>query len=273
MTSLPEAIFHRDGDIVVPTELARGPWSADAQHGGAPASLLAGEIERWEPGPAHFVARITVELYRPVPLAPLRLQTETVRPGKRVQWVQSQLLDGDTVVARATGLRVRSEELGLPVPPREPLDLPGPHESEGYELFPAGSDDRGGAALGVGFWLAVDVRQARGSWAEPGPGAVWFRLRQPIVEGEEISALQRVSAAADFGNGVSATLERGRYLFINPDLTIFVHRLPIGEWVAVDAVSHAESHGVGVAETVLGDEGGRIGRSVQTLLVDRLPAG
>jgi hypothetical protein len=111
---------------------------------------------------------------------------------------------------------------------------------------------------------------ARGSWTETGPGAVWFRLRQPVVAGEEVSPLQRAAAAADFGNGVSAALERGRYLFINPDLTIYLHRLPVGEWVAIDAVTHAESHGVGVAESVLVDEGGRIGRSVQALLVDRL---
>jgi hypothetical protein len=270
VSALPESIFHRDGHTVVPTELARGPWSPNAQHGGAPASLLAGEIERWEPGPAHFVARITVELFRPVPLAPLTLRTETIRPGKRVQWVQASLLDGDTEVARATGLRLRSEELELPVPPRAPLHIPDADESERFDLFPAQNDERPGAPLGVGFWLAVDVRMARGSWMETGPGAVWFRLRQPVVAGEEVSPLQRAAAAADFGNGVSAALERGRYLFINPDLTIYLHRLPVGEWVAIDAITHAESHGVGVAESVLLDAGGRIGRSVQALLVDRL---
>jgi len=267
--SEPEAIFHRDGDTVVPTELARGPWSPDAQHGSAPAALLADEIERWEPGPASFVARLTVELFRPVPLAPLRLVVRTIRPGKRVQWIQASLLDDDIEVVRATGLRLRSEELDLPVPARPPLHLPTPDESPAFDLVPGLSDQRP-EELGVGFWLAVDVRTARGSWAEIGPGAVWFRLRQPVVAGEEISPLQRAVAAADFGNGVSAALERGRYLFINPDLTIYLHRLPVGEWVAIDAVTHAESHGVGVAESVLVDEGGRVGRSVQALLMDRL---
>ena len=99
---------------------------------------------------------------------------------------------------------------------------------------------------------------------------MWFRLRVPVVAGEEPTPLQRVAAAADFGNGVSAALERGRYLFINPDLTITLHRPPAGEWVGLDAVTHAEAHGVGLAESALYDEHGRIGRSVQTLLVDRL---
>lgn len=116
----------------------------------------------------------------------------------------------------------------------------------------------------------MEVRQARGSWTDSGPATVWFRLRVAVVAGEEPTALQRVAAAADVGNGVSAALERGRYLFINPDLTIALHRPPAGEWVGLDAVTHAEAHGVGLAESALYDERGRIGRSVQTLIVDRL---
>jgi hypothetical protein len=92
----------------------------------------------------------------------------------------------------------------------------------------------------------------------------------PIVAGETPSALQRVAAAADFGNGVSTVLPRGEYLFINPDLSIHLHRHPVGEWVALEALSRAEDEGVGLAMCALHDELGPIGRSVQTLLVDRL---
>ena len=38
---MTEAIFVREGDRFLPTDLARGPWSPEAQHGGAPAALLA----------------------------------------------------------------------------------------------------------------------------------------------------------------------------------------------------------------------------------------
>jgi hypothetical protein len=69
---------------------------------------------------------------------------------------------------------------------------------------------------------------------------------------------------------VSAALERGRYLFINPDLSIHLHRYPEGEWVALDAMTYAEAHGVGLAQSALHDERGRIGRSLQSLLVDHL---
>jgi hypothetical protein len=262
---LPEAVFHLDGTRAIPTAVARGPWSEHAQHGGGPAALLAGLVEQCDPGPASFVARLTIELLRPVPLAPLEVQARTIRPGKKVQLIEASLSADGVEVARATGLRLRTADLALPVPPPAPLSIGSVEESTPFEItFAAGVD------MPLGFWDAVEVRQARGSWTEAGEATVWFRLRLPIVAGEEPSQLQRVAAAADFGNGVSAALERGKYLFINPDLTISLHRLPVGEWVALDAVTAAEANGVGMAESALFDEQGRIGRSIQSLLVDRL---
>jgi acyl-Coa thioesterase superfamily protein len=72
---------------------------------------------------------------------------------------------------------------------------------------------------------------------------------------------------ADVGNGVSATLDYRRFLFINVDLTVHLERMPAGEWICVDAVTLPQPNGVGTAESVLSDREGRIGRAVQTLLV------
>jgi hypothetical protein len=100
---------------------------------------------------------------------------------------------------------------------------------------------------------------------------VWMRMRGALVEGEPPSPLQRLMVAADVGNGVSALLDWRRYLFINTELTVHLLRGPDGEWVGVDAVTHLD--GVGLAESVLWDERGRIGRGAQTLLVrERAPA-
>ena len=116
----------------------------------------------------------------------------------------------------------------------------------------------------------MEFRSAEGSWHETGPATIWFRLRVPVVADEEPSPLQRVAAAADFGNGLSTVLPRGRFLFINPDLSIHLHRHPEGEWVALEGESAAEDFGVGLAACRLHDERGRIGRSMQSLLVDHL---
>jgi hypothetical protein len=76
-------------------------------------------------------------------------------------------------------------------------------------------------------------------------------------------------AAADFGNGVSAIARFGEMTFINADLTVHLHRLPAGEWVCLDSRTTLGTEGVGLAESVLYDEKGVIGRSLQSLLLDR----
>jgi hypothetical protein len=116
----------------------------------------------------------------------------------------------------------------------------------------------------------VEHRFVRGSIAEPGPATDWIRLRVPLVDGEDTSPLSRVVAVADFGNGISWRLSPLEgWQFINPDLTVYLHRYPATAWVCLEASTHAEPHGVGLAESRLWDEQGLIGHSLQSLLLDR----
>jgi len=78
---------------------------------------------------------------------------------------------------------------------------------------------------------------------------------------------KRVLTAADSGNGVSVTLDWTRFLFINVDLSVYLERMPVGEWICLDAVTRPQPNGIGVADTLLLDERGRIGRGLQSLLV------
>jgi hypothetical protein len=111
----------------------------------------------------------------------------------------------------------------------------------------------------------MDYRFVAGSFREAGPATVWLRMLGPLVEGEEPSPLERLMVAADAGNGVSAALDWRRFLFINTELSVHILRPPEGEWVCLDAVTYVD--GIGLADTVLWDERGRIGRGSQTLLV------
>ncbi len=261
--SEPGYVFEVDGDTARPTGLARGPWSPHAQHGGAPSALLAGELERFDPGPATFPARFTLELLRPVPLTPLRIERCTIRPGKKVQLVQGSLFADDVEVVRATLLRLREQPVEFDAAPVTGVE---------GEMPPPGPPGRLGGdwTIGTGFWNAVEVSRAHGEWASPGPAGMWLRLAVPVVAGEEVSPFQRVAAAGDFGNGVAAAFDRTRYSCINPDLTITLHRLPVGTWVGLDSSTFPERTGFGVAESVLHDERGRIGRAVQTVLIEEL---
>ena len=262
---MADSIYARDGDLFLPSDLARGPWSPEAQHGGPPAALLARAVERFEDGARTFVARLTVELLRPVPIAPLAVRTRFVRPGKKVQLVEASLLAGDTEVARCTALRMRREPVPLPASLPTVAAPPGP--DSGSAGMPPWSEQ----VTYAGFHNAgVEHRFVAGGFVEAGPATDWIRLRVPLVAGEDTSPLCRVAAAADFGNGVSWVLSRNDgYAFINPDLTIYLHRYPEGEWVCLDAATYVGPQGTGLAESRLFDARGPIGRSVQSLLIDR----
>jgi hypothetical protein len=254
-----EAFFIPDGDRFVPTELTRGPWDPDAQHAGPPSALVARALEGCQPRDGMQVGRVTLEILRPVPLEPLSVRAEVVRPGRSVEYLEASLFGPDGELMRATAWRLRTAPVELdPEPEADPLP-PGPEHGKAGGFFPTAPD--------VGYHTAMDYRFVRGAFMEPGPATVWMRMRQPLLPGEEPTPLQRVLAAADSGNGVSAALDIRRFLFVNTDLSVHLHRMPAGEWVCLEAVTRPEPEGVGMSDTALWDERGRIGRAVQTLLV------
>jgi len=250
----------RENDGYRATPLSGSPWSPEALHGGPPAALLAREIERFEEGERFRVARITVELLRPVPFGRLEVSTHLRRPGRNVQLVEATLRSPDHEVARATGLRIRRGEITLPDAARDDTPPP-PGPSEGRP--PA---TRSGP-FHPGFHSeGVEHRFIRGSFDVSGPAVDWIRIKYPLLDGEPLSPLCRACAAADFGNGVSG-LVPGTHTYINPDLTVYLHRYPEGEWICLDAVTRIEADGIGLAQSQLYDERGPIGCSTQSLIV------
>jgi hypothetical protein len=264
---VPDSFYEPDGDGYIATEATRGPWDPDAQHAGPPAALIGREIEMLGGGriddgdgaPAQ-VGRITYEILRPVPIGRLRVHAEVVRPGRRVEMVQASLTaDDGKALVRAQGWRLRTEEVSFEAPSELPEPPRGPDRAEPGTFPDIGYD--------VGYHTAMDYRFIEGAFIEPGPATVWMRMGIPLIPGEEPTPLQRVLAAADSGNGVSAALDWNEYLFINVDLTVHLHRMPEGEWVCLDAVTLPEPNGIGMADTRLLDEHGSIGRAAQTLLI------
>lgn len=259
---MDQALFEIDGDRYVPTGLARGPWSADSQHGGPPTALLTRSIEAVAaPGPMQ-VARATFELLRPVPLEPLTITAEVLRPGRKVQLIGASMRAGDTEVLRAVALRIRSAD--LPVPD-DTIDVGAPDLPDVATTAnpPFAVDDD----LVYFHRDAVEIRAVAGGFDRAGPGTAWFRLRVPVVAGEETSPTMRAVAIADFGNGLSWVLPK-TWVFINPDLTVHLLRPPVGEWICLASRTLPSSGGVGLAESAIYDRDGRVGRAVQSLLLD-----
>jgi Thioesterase-like superfamily len=250
-----DAFYSVDGERATPSELTRGPWDPGAQHAGPPSALLARALELCEPRDGARIGRVTVEILAPVPIAPLTVSARVTRPGRSVELLEASLEGPDGEVMRARGWRLAEADITADWEQEQPP--PGREDAEALEFFPTGER--------VGWHTAMEIVFARGRFLEPGPAIVWMRPRVPLVEGEAITPLQRVLLAADGGNGVSASLDWSRFIFINTDLTVHLLRPPRGEWVCLDSVTHVE--GIGMTDTALWDDDGRIGRAAQTLLV------
>lgn len=252
------AVFEGQNGRFVASDLARGPWDQGAQHGGAPAALLMRAFERLPAADGLTIARVTYEFLRPVPIGELTVTAEAVRPGRRVQLSEASLYAADgTEVVRARALQV---QLAAGISVRTPLTPPPPGPETGRDndfeppFRPMFAPD------------ALEVRFVDGAFGG-GPSTAWFRLRAPIVAGEAPSTLQRLAAAGDFGNGISAILSWDEHMFINPDLTLYIERPPVGEWIALASQTTIAPGGIGAAESVLYDTRGRVGRATQALLV------
>jgi Acyl-CoA thioesterase C-terminal domain/Acyl-CoA thioesterase N-terminal domain len=243
-------------DMWLPNDLARGPWDPDALHGGPTAALLARAVE---PLLAPLQpTRLTVELLRRVPVAPLHVTARLTRDGRKIRIAEARIEHDGTAVATAVALGIRSKHLTVV---EQPTERPAGPE--------AGSDpDRSLDPYEAFHNKGVQHSFVRGVFGEPGPATDWIRLRLPLVPDEQPSPFQRVAAAADFGNGISGLDVMNDLLFINPDLTIHLSRLPVGEWICLDARSRYEPEGIGIAVSDLYDEAGSIGASIQSLLLD-----
>lgn len=255
-----DAFFIREDESrFISTDWTRGPWDPAAQHGGPPAGLLGRAITRTAQ-PGLRMARIAFDLLRPVPISPLDVDVEIIRPGKKVNLIQATLSSEGDAYMRATAWLFRTQDLDLPgAEPEAPPEPPGDEEGDRYET----------PWSGTSYLSAMDLRFVSGAFLEMGPAIGWFRMRIPLVDGEEVDPLTRVLVAADSGNGISAALPFSDWIFVNPDLTVHLFRYPEGEWVCLDAITTPHSSGIGMTTSKIYDEKGRIGSGAQSLFITR----
>lgn len=251
------------------TPLANAGWYEEGQHGGALAALIVGHVEDTPTLTEMQIARVTVEIFRVVPLVPLTLETRIIREGKRIQTIQVGVTDQrGTLLSLATIQRLRIADRPLPdIAATEELKLTSPDDSRRPDTGAWGVGDSDKPMF---HRHAIEVREIHGGYDSPGPGAVWIRATKTPIAGRETSPAQRAVISADFCNGISRKLDAREWVFMNSDLTTHIARYPTGEWVALDAVSSYSDLGRGVASGTLWDEGRWVGRSAQTLYIDRV---
>ncbi len=254
-----ELVYRVIGDRALSGPAAVGPWDASMQHGAAPAGLVAWAAERVASERPMLVTRMTVDLMRPVPVAPLQIESSVLREGRKIQIVSVRLLADGVEVVRASVLKIRVQAQNL-----------GTGDNGGalpYEP-PEDASPLSSASSPSPFIDGVSMRGA-GEYP-PGTGrqAIWYRLNRAIIEGQSMSPLMRAAATADFTNGTAGLLDPTRWSFINADLSLQLVRQPAGEWILLEAEMWLSSFGSAVANGRLSDRAGLFGRSSQSLVIE-----
>ncbi len=219
----------------------------DRLHGRVVIGLLGFELERTHGGPEWMPARLTVDMYRLPDFSPITAVTRVVRGGKRIKVVDCELISGGKSVARGTcQFLIRSENApGKPSSPPKwdaplPDDLPPPPPGQfGQRMW---------KMRNIGNWFDSN-EQRRGAW---------MAELHEIVEGVPLTPFTRVAIAADFVSPLANRHETGLG-YINTDMTVYLHRLPVGEWIGFEKINHHATDGVAIGECFLHDVEGPIG--------------
>jgi hypothetical protein len=252
-----DAFFRRDGDRFLPSDQARGPWNRETLHGRVVAGLLARTIEQNHHEQAFQFARLTVDLFRAPPFEPVEVATSIAREGNRIRVADGVMTSGGVEIARASAVMLRR----APQPSGEvwgppPWDVPAPDEI----ASPATEAPPGGTPM----W---ETRPIDGDFGSTEQKRAWLRETRSLVDGEAPSPFVRVALAADFTNPF-ANSGSGGLNFVNADVTLYLHRLPVGEWLGFEVAGHHSADGIAVAECALYDTAGAIGRSTVCALAN-----
>jgi len=242
-----------------PTSHTRGPWHEGHCHAGPPTALLARAVERLNP--QQRLVRLTVNLIRPIPFAGFSIEAELTRQGRIVTTSAASIIDGENKTC-ATAIALQMTPQPAEAFPSHRVSI-GSHTDAATGQFPIlKSLHEKPAFNGDG----VSVKYPDGQTHKPGQTIAWMKT-VPLFEDETPSAFQRICPLADCGNAFSRNAEPWDVNFMNPDLTILLHRDPIGEWLGTSADGYWEDNGIGMADAQLFDESGSVGRALQTLLL------
>jgi len=246
-----DASFRPDGEFLVPSPSTAGPWSDQMIGGHHIGGLVAWGIERDYSEPDFQVARLTIDMFRPVPMRPLKVLTRPARTGRRVRAVEVSVLDGEVEVTRASALLLRRSEHpdGEPWTP-EPWDVPDPDDV---------------ASIPNAGEMSWEIRRIA-DW-DVGQGKVWLRERSEFVAGQALTPFLRAAVFADFAHPL-ANSGRAGLAFINADLTMYLARYPNGEWIGMETTGHVGTEGIAVGTAWLYDREGRIGHVVVSAIPD-----
>lgn len=240
-----------------PTEHVGGAWDRATQHIAPALGLLAHEVERdlaARRGGDLVVSRLSYDILGTVPVEPVEVTVEVLRPGRTIELVEARAsYAGRAVVILRAWLAepyATAALAGSDLPA-----VPGPDELQPWDmsgLWPGG------------FIASVEVRRKE---MGPGRSTCWVRTGHDLVADEEVSRLAAVAGLLDITNGIAVRADPTKVAFPNLDLTAHLFRAPAEGWLGLDTTVSFGPGGIGVTSSVLHDEEGPLGTSAQTLTV------
>lgn len=249
----PTCYYEPQGDTFVPTVLARSPWDHRAIAGGPISALLASGAEDPALDENFEVARFQVDIFGKVPSQPLTLVTEALRDARQTKLHRVMMLADGKPVAQAHVLRVRRLETPVFTVPH---DYPAAETVPLRDVPPA---ERMGGAM--------SLRRVSGSPGMPGRAVGWLSFHREVIAGRTPSNFVHACHLADFGNGFGNVTDAAEWTYANLDITVQFLRMPVGEWLLIDAETHMAGNGHGTARTIFADEQGIYARGFQTIFV------
>jgi hypothetical protein len=263
-----EGFFRADGDALIPADFASSPWGA-VLHGRLIGGLTARAVEQAHAGdPDLMCSRLTIDMFRSAPLAPVRVIVAPVRTGRRIAVLEVTVANDDGPVGQGKAVLLRrSQQPAGTFRPTPPWDVPTP-----LELGPPAAPSGPAAAR---RWTAPWESWSAGpAAAEPGAlrAGLWIREIHPLITGEELTPLVRLSMAADLASPVSNASDRGLD-FINADYTIYLGRDPVGEYIGIQPYGHVSERGVAVGQCVVHDLAGPAGFVATTAVANVMARG
>ena len=240
----PTHLFDRRDLEFDPTAATLGPWGRNALHGGPVAGLLAHGILSLVDDAELHLARLTVDMPRAVPATTLTMTRNVLRTGRRLVLLQSRLDADGRSVAHATGLLIRPSGEPPGALPQEPASI-----SPLNEATPADVPSEP-----VHHANCIGLRRARG-------GAYWLHIDIPLLRDQPLHPAERAAIAADWANP-AANFVAGGISYINPDITLYLHRPPVGPWIGIGPSQRNSTAGVAVSDCPLTDAIGVAGRCV-----------
>jgi len=249
-----QPFFTRQGERFIPTPASRGPWDRTSLHGRVIVGLLGAAVEQRYGGPEFTPARLTVDMYRLPGLDPVEVTSRLTRDGYRIKVAEAEFFSNGVSMARASCQLLRRT-----APPEGKVWSPPNWTVPAPQAIAALGDRRADLE---GMWT---MRPIVGEMGTLGPRRIWMAEARDLVEGEALTPFVRAALAADFASPFANAGDRG-LRYINSDVTLYLHRAPISEWIGLEVVNHQATEGVAIGECWVYDEAGAIGAATVAAL-------